>query len=116
MRSNRLIEQETNLEGQRSDVSSQTEGSGFETKRLYIKALLAVIVLTIFGALLILIFYVEVPSSMETLCATMLGGLISTVHAVTSHFFDSTDQAERDSNKRVAEEKKPSKNRKRKNV
>ena len=44
------------------------------------------LVLTVFGALLILIFYVEVPSSMETLCATMLGGLISTVHAVISHF------------------------------
>lgn len=78
----------------------------FETKRLYIKFTLAVLVLTVFGALLILIFYVEVPSSMETLCATMLGGLISTVHAVISHFFDSTDHAERERDKKGSEDRR----------
>ena len=88
----------------------------FETKRLYIKFTLAVLVLTVFGALLILIFYVEVPSSMETLCATMLGGLISTVHAVISHFFDSTYHAERDKDKGYASQKKQSRTRKRQKV
>jgi hypothetical protein len=66
-----------------------------EIKRLYIKAALGTLVLSIFGILLVLIFFVEIPSAMETLTATMLGGLISTVHGVISHFFDSTDAEER---------------------
>ena len=66
-----------------------------EIKRLYIKAALATLVLSIFGILLVLIFFVQIPSAMETLTATMLGGLISTVHGVISHFFDSTDAEER---------------------
>ncbi len=66
--------------------------------RLYIKAGLGTLVLTIFGVLLVLIFFVEVPPAMETLTATMLGGLISTVHGVVSHFFDSTDAEERREN------------------
>jgi len=41
---------------------------------------------------------VDVPPAMETLTATMLGGLISTVHGVVSHFFDSTDAEERREN------------------
>ena len=52
-----------------------------------------------------LIFFVEIPAAMETLSATMLGGLISTVHAVVSHFFDSTDQEDRSRGKRGAKVK-----------
>ena len=39
--------------------------------RLYIKAGLGTLVLTIFGVLLVLIFFVEIPPAMETLTATM---------------------------------------------
>ena len=79
--------------------------SDFDTKRLYIKATLAITILFIFGILLMLIFFVEIPAAMETLSATMLGGLISTVHAVVSHFFDSTDQEDRSRGKRGAKVK-----------
>ncbi len=118
MRSKVKTEPEISLEGQKSEVLEEiyNGSTDFETKRLYIKFTLACLVLTVFGALLILIFYVEVPSSMETLCATMLGGLISTVHAVISHFFDSTDHAEREKDKRGATEKAKSRTGKRQKV
>ena len=86
------------MEGSKSKQESKNiskisiRESDFDIKRLYIKATLAITILFIFGILLMLIFFVEIPETMETLSATMLGGLISTVHAVVSHFFDSTDQ------------------------
>lgn len=45
---------------------------------------------------------------METVAATMLGGLISVVHAVISYFFDSTEHND-DKEKRTLELKKRTK-------
>ena len=46
----------------------------------------------------------------------MLGGLISTVHAVISHFFDSTDHAEREKDKGHSSQKKQGRTRTRQKV
>lgn len=59
--------------------------------RLYIRALLSVMLLGIFCTLLILIFYVELPKSMETLSSVLLGGLVSSITSTLSYWFDSTE-------------------------
>tara|TARA_R110000765_G_scaffold210964_2_gene316088 strand:+ start:1043 stop:1264 length:222 start_codon:yes stop_codon:yes gene_type:complete len=63
---------------------------------------LAFLVLSIFSVLLLLIFFRKIDPAMETVAATMLGGLISVVHAVISYFFDSTEHND-DKEKRTLE-------------
>ena len=70
--------------------------------RLYVRFALAFLVLSIFSVLLLLIFFRKIDPAMETVAATMLGGLISVVHAVISYFFDSTEHND-DKEKRTLE-------------
>ena len=76
--------------------------------RLYVRFALAFLVLSIFSVLLLLIFFRKIDPAMETVAATMLGGLISVVHAVISYFFDSTEHND-DKEKRTLELKKRTK-------
>ena len=66
-----------------------------DTKRLFIRALLSIILLSIFCVLLILMFYVELPASMETMAATLLGALVGNLTATLSFWFDSTESADK---------------------
>ena len=70
--------------------------------RLYVRFALAFLVLSIFSVLLLLVFFQKIDPAMETVAATMLGGLISVVHAVISYFFDSTEHND-DKEKRTLE-------------
>ena len=54
-------------------------------------AALSMILLCIFCVLLILIFYVELPPSMETMSATLLGALVGNLTSTLSYWFDSTE-------------------------
>ena len=76
--------------------------------RLYVRFALAFLVLSIFSVLLLLIFFRKIDPAMETVAATMLGGLISVVHAVISYFFDSTEHND-DKEKRTLELKQRTK-------
>ena len=76
--------------------------------RLYVRFALAFLVLSIFSVLLLLIFFRKIDPAMETVAATMLGGLISVVHAVISYFFDSTEHND-DKEKRTLELQKRTK-------
>ena len=60
-------------------------------RRLSIRALLSFVLLGIFCVLLILIFYVELPPSMETMSATLLGALVGNLTTTLSYWFDSTE-------------------------
>ena len=60
-------------------------------RRLIIRAALSMILLCIFCVLLILIFYVELPPSMETMSATLLGALVGNLTSTLSYWFDSTE-------------------------
>ena len=86
---------------------SRLEDSGYSLNRvrLYVRFALAFLVLSIFSVLLLLIFFRKIDPAMETVAATMLGGLISVVHAVISYFFDSTEHND-DTTKRAFEQKK----------
>jgi len=70
-------------------------------QRLWIRFVLAFLVLFIFSCLLVLIFFKSIDPSMETVAATMLGGLISVVHAVISYFFDSTEHNDDKESRRI---------------
>ena len=76
--------------------------------RLYVRFALAFLVLSIFSVLLLLIFFRKIDPAMETVAATMLGGLSSVVHAVISYFFDSTEHND-DKEKRTLELQKRTK-------
>ena len=80
------------------------EDSGFSLNRvrLYVRFALAFLVLSIFSVLLLLIFFRKIDPAMETVAATMLGGLISVVHAVISYFFDSTEHNDDKETRRIA--------------
>ena len=69
--------------------------------RLLIRFALAVLVLIVFSTLLILVFFKSIDPAMETVAATLLGGMISVVHAVISFFFDSTEHSESRESKRL---------------
>jgi uncharacterized membrane-anchored protein len=60
-------------------------------RRLIIRAILSMTILSIFCVLLILIFYVELPTSMETMSATLLGALVGNLTTTLSYWFDSTE-------------------------
>ena len=60
-------------------------------RRLVIRAVLSMTILSIFCVLLILIFYVELPPSMETMSATLLGALVGNLTTTLSYWFDSTE-------------------------
>ena len=60
-------------------------------RRLIIRAALSMILLCTFCVLLILIFYVELPPSMETMSATLLGALVGNLTSTLSYWFDSTE-------------------------
>ena len=62
-----------------------------QSRRLFIRAGLSIVILTIFCVLLILIFYVELPASMETMSATLLGALVGNLTTTLSYWFDSTE-------------------------
>ena len=62
-----------------------------ETHRLYIRAGLSFLLLFIFCTLLILIFYVELPTSAEITSATLLGALVGNLTSTLSYWFDSTE-------------------------
>ena len=62
--------------------------------RLYIRAGLSFLLLLIFCVLLILIFYVELPSSAEITSATLLGALVGNLTSTLSFWFDSTEHSE----------------------
>tara|TARA_R100000329_G_scaffold145475_1_gene131069 strand:+ start:304 stop:546 length:243 start_codon:yes stop_codon:yes gene_type:complete len=62
--------------------------------RLYIRAVLSLLLLLIFCVLLILIFYVELPSSAEITSATLLGALVGNLTSTLSYWFDSTEHSE----------------------
>jgi O-antigen/teichoic acid export membrane protein len=62
--------------------------------RLYIRAGLSFLLLLIFCVLLILIFYVELPSSAEITSATLLGALVGNLTSTLSYWFDSTEHSE----------------------
>ena len=70
-------------------------------QRLWIRFVLAFLVLFIFSCLLVLIFFKSIDPSMETVAATMLGGLSSVVHAVISYFFDSTEHNDDKESRRI---------------
>ena len=76
--------------------------------RLYVRFALAFLVLSIFSVLLLLIFFRKIDPAMETVAATMHGGLISVVHAVISYCFDSTEHND-DKEKRTLELQKRTK-------
>ena len=63
--------------------------------RLLVRAILSVMLLAIFCVLLILIFYVELPSSMETLSSVLLGALVGNLTSCLGYWFDSTESADR---------------------
>ena len=90
--------------------SNESEDSGISLNRirLYVRFALAFLVLSIFSVLLLLIFFRKIDPAMETVAATMLGGLISVVHAVISYFFDSTEHND-DKEKRTLELQKRTK-------
>ena len=79
------------------------EDSGFSLNRvrLYVRFVLAFLVLSIFSVLLLLVFFQKIDPAMETVAATMLGGLISVVHAVISYFFDSTEHNDDKETRRI---------------
>ena len=79
------------------------EDSGFSLNRvrLYVRFALAFLVLSIFSVLLLLVFFQKIDAAMETVAATMLGGLISVVHAVISYFFDSTEHNDDKETRRI---------------
>lgn len=79
------------------------EDSGFSLNRvrLYVRFALAFLVLSIFSVLLLLVFFQQIDPAMETVAATMLGGLISVVHAVISYFFDSTEHNDDKETRRI---------------
>ena len=79
------------------------EDSGFSLNRvrLYVRFVLAFLVLSIFSVLLLLVFFQQIDPAMETVAATMLGGLISVVHAVISYFFDSTEHNDDKETRRI---------------
>ena len=79
------------------------EDSGFSLNRvrLYVRFALAFLVLSIFSVLLLLVFFQKIDPVMETVAATMLGGLISVVHAVISYFFDSTEHNDDKETRRI---------------
>jgi len=60
-------------------------------RRLSIRALLSLLLLGIFCVLLVLIFYVELPPSMETMSATLLGALVGNLTTTLGYWFDSTE-------------------------
>ena len=70
-------------------------------QRLWIRFVLAFLVLFIFSVLLILIFFKAIHPEMETVAPPMLGGLISVVHAVISYFFDSTEHNDDKESRRI---------------
>ncbi len=61
--------------------------------RLWIRAALSLLLLGIFCTLLILIFFVELPDSMETLSSVLLGALVGNLTSTLSYWFDSTEHA-----------------------
>tara|TARA_Y100001951_G_C11209877_1_gene222328 strand:+ start:272 stop:553 length:282 start_codon:yes stop_codon:yes gene_type:complete len=65
-----------------------------DTKRLLIRAMLSLTLLGIFCVLLILMFYVELPTTMETMAATLLGALVGNLTSTLSFWFDSTESAD----------------------
>jgi uncharacterized membrane protein len=79
------------------------EDNGFSLNRvrLYVRFVLAFLVLSIFSVLLLLVFFQKIDPAMETVAATMLGGLISVVHAVISYFFDSTEHNDDKETRRI---------------
>ena len=62
-----------------------------QTRRLFIRAFLSLLILSIFCVLLILIFFVELPQTMETMSATLLGALVGNLTTTLSYWFDSTE-------------------------
>ena len=63
--------------------------------RLLVRAILSVMLLAIFCVLLVLICYVELPSSMETLSSVLLGALVGNLTSCLGYWFDSTESADR---------------------
>jgi uncharacterized transporter YbjL len=62
-----------------------------DRERLFIRAGLSACLLIIFCVLLILIFFVELPSSAEITSATLLGALVGNLTSTLSYWFDSTE-------------------------
>ena len=77
------------------------EPDKYRYQRLRIRFTLAVLVLLVFSALLILVFFKSIDPAMETVAATLLGGMISVVHSVISYFFDSTEHSDDKESKRI---------------
>ena len=77
------------------------EPDKYRYQRLRIRFTLAVLVLCVFSALLILVFFKSSDPAMETVAATLLGGMISVVHSVISYFFDSTEHSDDKESKRI---------------
>ena len=59
-----------------------------------IRAILSVMLLSIFCVLLVLIFFVELPGSMETLSSVLLGALVGNLTSCLGYWFDSTESAD----------------------
>lgn len=59
-----------------------------------IRAILSVMLLSIFCVLLVLIFFVELPESMETLSSVLLGALVGNLTSCLGYWFDSTESAD----------------------
>lgn len=70
------------------------DDKSYDLRRLVIRSVLSLMLLGIFCILLILIFYVELPVSMETMAATLLGALVGNLTSVLSFWFDSTESAD----------------------
>ena len=79
----------------------EDRGFSLNRVRLYVRFALAFLVLSIFSVLLLLVFFQKIDPAMETVAATMLGGLISVVHAVISYFFDSTEHNDDKETRRI---------------
>ena len=60
----------------------------------YVRAVLSILLLGIFCVLLVLIFYAELPASMETIAATLLGALVGNLTSVLSFWFDGTQSTD----------------------
>ena len=80
---------------------AEDNGISLNRIRLYVRFALAFLVLSIFSVLLLLVFFQKIDPAMETVAATMLGGLISVVHAVISYFFDSTEHNDDKETRRI---------------
>lgn len=72
-----------------------------DRERLLIRAGLSACLLIIFCVLLILIFFVELPTSAEITSATLLGALVGNLTSTLSYWFDST---EHDNNQKIKPE------------